>query len=59
VVRGLVALAGWETEGEESLLKTVSEARGLVFAGLWDFFVSANVADANMSATLLGCTPER
>jgi len=40
------------------LLKPMSEARGLTFAGLQDFFVGANVADANISAALLGCIAE-
>jgi len=65
VVRGLAYLsASWDTEGdtsmvEENLLKPMSEARGLTFAGLRDFFVSTNVADANISAALLGCIAER
>jgi hypothetical protein len=64
VVRGLVSLAGWDTEEEatvveENLLKPKSEVRGLAFAGLRDFFVGANVADANISAALLGFIAER
>jgi len=37
----------------------MSEARGLAFAGLRDFFVGENVAGANISAALLGCMAER
>jgi len=64
VVRGSVALAGWGTEWEasivgENLVKLMSEARGLAFAGLWVFLVGANVAVANISDELLGCIAER
>ena len=65
VVRGLASLgASWDTEGdasavEENLPKPISEARGLAFAGLRDFLVGANVADANILAALLGCIVER
>ena len=44
---------------EENLLKPTSEAKGLDFAGLQDFLGGANVADANISAALLGCIAER
>ena len=64
VVRGSVALAGWGTEWEASivgeiLVKPMSEARGLAFAGLRVFLVGANVAVTNISAELLGCIAER
>ena len=56
--------ASWDTEGdtstaEENLLKPTSEAKGLAFAGLRDFLGGVNVADANISAALLGCIAER
>ena len=44
---------------EENLLKPMSEARGFAFAVLQDFLGGANVADANISAALLGCIAER
>jgi len=41
------------------LVKPMSEARGLAFAGLRVFLVGANVAVTNISAELLGCIAER
>ena len=39
----------------ENWVKRVSEASGLIFAGFRDFFGGAGLAEARMSAALLGC----